>query len=213
MSVPHVLATVLCVVALVWPGLSAASYLIQLRNGRHIATSQYWKEGQTIMFSTAGGVGGVPESAVLQIQTVEDPPASALTGATEPHVAPHATRQGVPPAEPKALPPAAPHALPPAAPHALPPAAPHALPPAAGPREGGKLSQRDLEAYWHKKEELKAQLDLAVERYREASSAHSPEDKAKIQREITTWSKQLFDLRDEVKQKNQGHLPEGWETF
>lgn len=189
MSVPHVLATVLCVVALVWPGLSAASYLIQLRNGRHIATSQYWKEGQTIMFSTAGGVGGVPESAVLQIQTVEDPPASALTGATEPHVAPHAVRHGVPPA------------------------APNALPPAAGPREGGKLSQRDLEAYWHKKEELKAQLDLAVERYREASSAHSPEDKAKIQREITAWSKQLFDLRDEVKQKNQGHLPEGWETF
>jgi hypothetical protein len=197
MSVPHVLSTVLCVVALVWPGLSAASYLIQLRNGRHIATSQYWKEGQTIMFSTAGGVGGVPESAVLQIQTVEDPPASALTGATEPHVAPHAVRHGVPPAEP----------------NALPPAAPHALPPAAGPREGGKLSQRDLEAYWHKKEELKAQLDLAVERYREASSAHSPEDKAKIQREITAWSKQLFDLRDEVKQKNQGHLPEGWETF
>ena len=205
MSVPHVLATVLCVVALVWPGLSVASYLIQLRNGRHIATSQYWKEGQTIMFSTAGGVGGVPESAVLQIQTVEDPPASTLTGAAEPHVAPHAARQGVPPAEP--------HALLPAEPNTLPPAEPNALPPAAGPREGGKLSQRDLEAYWHKKEELKAQLDLAVERYREASSAHSPEDKAQIQREITAWSKQLFDLRDEVKQKNQGRLPEGWEHF
>jgi hypothetical protein len=48
MSVPHVLSIVFCVVALVWPGLSAASYLIQLRNGRQVATSQYWKEEHTI---------------------------------------------------------------------------------------------------------------------------------------------------------------------
>src|SRR5215470_16293560 len=81
MSVSQVLSTVICLVALVWPGLSAASYLIELRNGRDVATSQYWQEGHTIMFSTTGGVGGVPESAVLRIQTVEDPPASAPTGA------------------------------------------------------------------------------------------------------------------------------------
>src|SRR5689334_11575353 len=83
MSVLQVLSTVLCLVALVWPGFSAASYLIQLRNGRQVATSQYWKEGQTIKFYTDGGVGGVPESAVLRIQTVEDPPESDLVGATE----------------------------------------------------------------------------------------------------------------------------------
>jgi hypothetical protein len=189
MSVPHVLSTVICVVALVWPGLSAASYLIQLRNGRQVATSQYWKEGHTIMFSTAGGVGGVPESAVLHILTVEDPPESDLAHAAAPQVMPQVAPQVVPQAEQ------------------------HAPPQAEGSREGGTLSQRELEAYGHKKEELKAQLDLAVERYREVSSAQSPEDKATIQREITTWSKQLFDLRDEVTQKNQGRLPEGWENF
>src|ERR1043166_102539 len=83
MSMPQILSTVICLVALVWPGLSAASYLIQLRNGRQVATSQYWKEGQTIKFYTAGGVGGVPENAVLRIQTVEDPPESELAGAAE----------------------------------------------------------------------------------------------------------------------------------
>ena len=197
MSMPHVLSIVICVVALVWPDLSTASYRIQLRNGRHIATSQYWKEGHTIMFATAGGVGGVPESAVLHIQTIEDVPASELTGAAEPHGAPPAEQKGVPQAEPTAPP------------HA----AQTAPPPAAVPGEGGKLSTRDLEAYWHKKEELKSQLDLAVERYRDVSSAHSPEEKAKIQREITAWSQQLFALRDEVQQKNQGRLPEGWENF
>ena len=189
MSVPHVLSTVICVVALVWPGLSAASYLIQLRNGRQVATSQYWKEGHTIMFSTAGGVGGVPESAVLHILTVEDPPASDLAHAAAP--------QGVSPAPPQG---------------ALPTEQP-APPQTEVPKGGGTISQRELEAYLHKKEELKAQLDLAVERYREVSSAQSPEEKATLQREITAWSKQLFDLRDEVKQKNQGRLPEGWENF
>jgi hypothetical protein len=197
MSMPHVLSIVICVVALVWPDLSTASYRIQLRNGRHIATSQYWKEGHTIMFATAGGVGGVPESAVLHIQTIEDVPASELTGAAEPHGAPPAERQGVPQA----------------AQTAPSPAAQTAPSHAAVPGEGGKLSTRDLEAYWHKKEELKSQLDLAVERYRDVSSAHSPEEKAKIQREITAWSQQLFALRDEVQQKNQGRLPEGWENF
>ena len=201
----HVLSIVICVVALVWPSLSAASYLIQLRNGRHVATSQYWKEGQTIMFAIAGGVGGVPESAVLRIQTVEDPPASDLAGTAEP--------KGVPQAEPKRVPQAEPKEVPQAEPTAPRQAAPTAPPPAEVPREGGTLSKGELEAYWHKKEELKAQLDGAVERYRDVSSAQSPEEKATIQREITAWSKQLFDLRDEVKQKNQGRFPEGWENF
>jgi hypothetical protein len=201
MSVPHVLSTVICVVALVWPGLSAASYLIQLRNGRQVATSQYWKEGHTIMFSIAGGVGGVPESAVLHIQTVEDPPASDLAHAATPQVMPQAKPQGAPQAEQQGAPPGPLQTE------------QHAPPQAEVPPEGGKLSKRELEAYWQKKEEIKSQLDLAVERYREVSSAHSPEEKATIQREITAWSKQLFDLRDEVKQKNQGRLPEGWENF
>jgi hypothetical protein len=205
MSRLHVLSTVLGVVALVWPSLSAASYLIQLRNGRHVATSQYWKEGQTIMFSIAGGVGGVPESAVLRIQTVEDPPESDLAGTAAPQGMSHAEPKRAPQGEPQGVP----HAEPTAPRHAE----PTAPPPAAIPREGGTLSKGELEAYGHKKEELKSQLDLAVERYREASSAHNPEDKAKIQREITAWSKRLFDLRDEVKQKNQGRLPEGWEHF
>jgi hypothetical protein len=197
MSVLQVLSTIICLVALVWPGLSAASYLIQLRNGRQVATSQYWKEGQTIKFYTAGGVGGVPESAVLRIQTVEDPPESDLVGAAEQKGTSQGERQVAPPAEQKAT---------------L-QTEQKATSQAEVQQEGGKASKLDLEAYWKKKEELKSQLDMAVERYRDVSSARDPEEKTKIQREITAWSKQLFDLRDEVKKKNQGRLPEGWENF
>jgi len=136
-------------------------------------------------------------AAVLRIQTVEDAPESDLAEAAAQQGVPQAAQQGVPQA----------------AQQGVPQAAQHAPPHADLQREAGKTSTLDLDAYWHQKEELKAQLDLAVERYREASSAHSPEEKAKIQREITTWSQQLFNLRDAVKQKNQGRLPEGWENF
>ena len=172
-SMLHLLSPIICLVALVGPGLSAASYRIELRNGRHVTTSQYWKEGHSLMFSTTGGVGGVPESAVLRIQTVEDISESDLVGAAEQKVPPQAEVQ----------------------------------------RDGEKMFTRDLEAYQHKKEEIQSQLNTALERYREASGPQHKEEKAKIQQEMTAWSKQLFDLRDKVKQKYQGRLPEEWENF
>ena len=90
MSLPHVLSTVVCLVALAWPALSTASYLIQLRNGRQVVASRYWQEEHTIRFETDGGVASVAESAVLHIQTIEEPPASEPPPAAEQHAAPTA---------------------------------------------------------------------------------------------------------------------------
>ena len=173
MPLPYVLSTVVCLVALAWPALSTSSYLIELRNGRHVVASRYWQEDHTIRFETEGGVASVAESAVLRIQTIEEPPASEPPPAAEQPAAPTV----------------------------------------AGQQDGGQMSQRALEKYRQKKEEIKAQLDATIERYREASNTHNAEAKATIQQEITAWSKQLFDLTDEVKQMNQGRLPEGWEHF
>jgi hypothetical protein len=133
------------------------------------------------MFSTTGGVGGVPESAVLRIQTVEDISESDLVGAAEQKVAPQAEQKAPPQTEVQ--------------------------------RDGEKMFTLDLEAYQHKKEEIQLQLNTALERYREASGPQNKEEKAKIQQEMTAWSKQLFDLRDEVRKKYQGRLPEEWENF
>lgn len=173
MSLPHVLSTVVCLVALAWPALSTASYLIQLRNGRQVVASRYWQEEHTIWFETDGGVASVAESAVLHIQTIEEPSASEPPPAAERQAAPQAEDQ----------------------------------------RDRGQMSPLALETYRQKKEEIKAQLDATIERYREASNTHNAEAKATIQREITAWSKQLYDLAEEVKQMNQGRLPEGWEHF
>jgi hypothetical protein len=141
------------------------------------------------MFYTAGGVGGVPESAVLRIQTVEDPPESDLAGVAEQKATPQVEQQVAPQAEQKAP------------------------PQAKVQRDGEKTFKLDLEAYRQKKEEIQVQLNTALERYREASGPENKEEKAKIQQEITAWSKQLFNLRDEMKQKYQKRLPEGWENF
>ena len=75
------------------------------------------------------------------------------------------------------------------------------------------MSPLALETYRDKKEEIRSQLKATLERYREASNTHNAEAKATIQQEIAAWSKQLYDLTNEVNQMNQGRLPEGWEHF
>jgi hypothetical protein len=170
MSLPHVLSTVVCLIVLAWPALSTASYLIQLRNGRYVVASRYWHEEHTIRFETDSGVASVAESAVLQIQTIEEPP----------------------PSEP-----------PPAA-------AQPAAPQEEGQQDRGQMSQSTLEEYRQKKEEIRSQLKATLERYREAANTPNTAAKAAIQQELTAWSQQLYDLTDEVKQMNQGRLPEGW---
>jgi hypothetical protein len=189
MSLPQVLATLVCLVTLAQPSLSAAAYLIQLRNGRQVMTSHYWQQEHTIMFYTAGGVAGVAESAVLRIQAVDDPPELELPHAAEQKAADTAGQKTADTAGQKAADQAEAH------------------------REREQKPPFDLEASRHKKEELKSQLDTTLERYRAASSAHDREAKTKLQAEITAWSKQLFDLTEEVKQRHQGRLPEGWENF
>src|SRR5262245_13029857 len=181
MSLPHVLSTVVCLAVLAWPALSTAAYLIQLRNGRSVVTSRYWQEEHIIRFETGGGVASVAERAGLHIQKIEEPPV----------------------AEPPAV------APPPAAPQ---PAAAEqpAAPTAEGQQDRGQMSQSTLEEYRQKKEEIRSQLKATLERYREAGNTPNAAAKAAIQQELTAWSQQLYDLTDEVKQMNQGRLPEGW---
>jgi hypothetical protein len=197
MSLPQVFATLVCLVTLAQPSLSTAAYLIHLRNGRQVRTFHYWQQDHRIMFYTAGGVGGVAASAVLQIQTIDDPPEADLPHAAEPKAADTAEEKAADIAEPKAADAAEPKAAKTAAAH----------------REREQTPPFDLEASRHQKEALKSQLDTALERYRAASSAHNREEKAKLQAELTALSKQLFDLTDAVKQQHQGRLPEGWENF
>ena len=67
-----------------------------------------------------------------------------------------------------------------------------------------------LKYYMEKKIELTAKLNESLERLREATRNKDPEAKNKAKDEIRKISSKIYDLTDELKEKNNGTLPEGW---
>jgi len=68
----------------------------------------------------------------------------------------------------------------------------------------------DLEYYKEKKTALTAELDESLERLREATRNKDPEAKNKARDEMREISTKIYNLTDELKEKNNGTLPEGW---
>ncbi len=68
----------------------------------------------------------------------------------------------------------------------------------------------DLKYYMEKKTALTAELDESLERLREATRNKDPEAKNKARDEMRKISTKIYNLTDELKEKNNGKLPEGW---
>jgi hypothetical protein len=73
-----------------------------------------------------------------------------------------------------------------------------------------KYGTVDLKYYIEKKIALTAELDESLERLREATRNKDPEAKNKARDEMRKISTKIYDLTDELKEKNNGKLPEGW---
>jgi hypothetical protein len=73
-----------------------------------------------------------------------------------------------------------------------------------------KYETVDLEYYKEKKIALTTELDESLERLREATRNKDPEAKNKARDEMRKISTKIYDLTDELKEKNDGKLPEGW---
>jgi hypothetical protein len=73
-----------------------------------------------------------------------------------------------------------------------------------------KYERVDLEYYKEKKTALTAELDESLERLREATRNKDPEAKNKARDEMREISTKIYNLTDELKEKNNGTLPEGW---
>ena len=69
----------------------------------------------------------------------------------------------------------------------------------------------DFEYYRKTKINLREQFDQAREKYLEASSNKDPEAKELARKDMVEFSKQIYDLADELKSKNNGVLPDWWE--
>lgn len=69
----------------------------------------------------------------------------------------------------------------------------------------------DIESYREKRSVLKSKFDEASERYREALRNQDPAGKQKASEEMREFSRQAYNLADELKEKNKGVLPDWWE--
>ncbi|MFH1429759.1 MAG: hypothetical protein ABIH39_08475 [Candidatus Margulisiibacteriota bacterium] len=73
-----------------------------------------------------------------------------------------------------------------------------------------KYETVDLEYYRERKALLTTELDNTLDRLREATKNKNPEAKEKAMDEMRKTSSSIYDLTDELKEKNKGELPEDW---
>ena len=68
----------------------------------------------------------------------------------------------------------------------------------------------NFEYYKNKNLQLKAKLNEAIKRIRESSKNKDLEAKNKAREDMRKISGQIYDLADELKEKNNGVLPDDW---
>jgi hypothetical protein len=177
-----VIPAIMILLLLLIPDFSAAAYLIRLKNGRQVATSAYWFEGTRIFFYTTGGIGGIERSEIAGVESDE----------AENKVTAVIVNKGK---EEKALP--------------LTSSPTEKLQEQPPPSQISK-EKIDLKPYTDEKDRMIVELDALMEELRAATNRKDFIAKEKIREEIRVKSGQIYQLTDEVKNKNQGKLPAGW---
>jgi hypothetical protein len=66
--------TLLGIGILLYPLICFPSYIIHLKDGREVATDQYWEEADQIKFKQYGGVIGIQKDLINEIEDVGDLP-------------------------------------------------------------------------------------------------------------------------------------------
>ncbi len=167
--------------SLVW----AASYQLQLKNGNEIKTSHYWEEGDEIKFYLYGGVVGVPRANVVGIKSSianyqENKDMIPSETVVKDQKVEDNTKNQIDNREGKIR------------------------------QDAEKSAAIDPNYFREQKAALKDKLDDALERNREATRRKDQEAKATTRQEMLKYSQQLYDLEDELKEKNKGILPHWW---
>jgi len=101
--VKRLVTTLTVLIFLVCPTVGFSDYVIHLKNGRKIQTTQYWEKGEQILFYLSGQTVGIEKQSVERIETL---PLSGNTGSSGEARTPSVESVEKPPAEtlPKDLP-------------------------------------------------------------------------------------------------------------
>ena len=168
---------------LAFPAAGDASYLILLKNGGKLTTPRYWSEGNQIKFYIYGGIVGIKKDSVRKIEKSASENTENMIY-VKPQVRQKTTEEVSELSE---------------------------ISSKTNDRENEKTGEKpDIDYYKKKKSLLKAELDRTLDRLREATKDRDPEAKKKAREEMRKISTEIYDLTDELKEKNNGKLPEGW---
>jgi hypothetical protein len=184
------------IVFLSWSLLWAASYQLQLKNGNEIKTSHYWEEGDEIKFYVYGGIAGIQKGLVSKVTTLnvnykEDSSSKEdleKSGAPSVLSGPK-SKESVQNRDTETTSKAG----------------------GSGGKSGAKSEAIDFDSYRERKAALKEKLEDALQRNREATARQDQGLKEATRKEYLDFSKQILDLGDELKKKNNGVLPAWWD--
>jgi len=174
---------IVIVTSLSYPLLSFADYIIYLKSGRQFVTERYWEEGEEIKFHFKSGVLGIPRAAVISIEAII--PEAPAREEPPPEAAPAEEKKGSKKVEEEVK--------------------------KTEKKEEKKAEQaKPLHEYWEQKKALKVKLDEALKRLREATRNKDKAAKKKARGDMRKLSKEIYKLTDEVKEMNNGKLPDYW---
>jgi len=165
-----------------FPLLSHASYIIHLKGGGQFITSKYWEEDGQIKFFVSGGMMGIDKDTVRKIEK-SNIDANEYYEINKPEKAsPQVDRTLEKAIKKDAIP----------------------------PDSAAKKEKVDIKAYQDKMRKLKAELDKTLEIVREAEKNKDIDAERKARADLRQISTEIYNLTDELKEKNNGELPAEW---
>jgi hypothetical protein len=164
------------------PTEGQTSYILWLKNGGKFSTPGYWVEKGWIYFYCTGGVAGIEEKGVDTIEMLEDISIPLSRSAEVQTAKVKKERESSSQTDEKN------------STAEIKPSKP----------------KIDIEEARAQKDRMTVELDALAEKMREATRTHDKEAEQKLRQEHRNTSRQIYQLTDEVKEQNEGKLPDGW---
>ena len=180
----RIYATVISILLLA-PSVSFSSYLIELKNGSEYVTMRYWQSDENIQFYYHGGIVLIPEDTVDTISESAEPyyEESAPVENGSLSDTPAGTSKSDSTDE-------------------------------TDTHQREPIEDRDkkvaIQNYKDINSQLKDHLGSSLRSLRFATRNGDKAGKERARQEMMEYSRQMYELADELKEKNDGVLPEDW---
>jgi hypothetical protein len=163
------------------------AFIICLKNGGTFVTNHYWAAGNEIQFLVRNGAIGIQKDSIKSIRKIDD--INIIDTVADKDTTDKKNKD---------------------------------IPAIEDIRKDAKIDRQQaatvdktlqepvLASLKEKKMALTRQLNEALERVRQATGNRKPEEKEKAMLEVREISKEIYDLTDDVRKRNNGVLPEDW---